>query len=150
MAMATAREIADFLIHFSHEYGDPISNLKLQKLLYYAQAWYLALNDHPLFDERIEAWVHGPTVPPVYGVFKQWGWQPIGVEVVRPEFREEIVQHLNDVMDAYGGLSAYQLEKLTHSEDPWKNARRGLPPDEPSNAVIPHEDMRRYYRARLD
>ena len=60
MAEVSARQVAQFMISFSHEHGDPISNLKLQKLLYYAQAWFLALQDKPLFDERIEAWAHGP------------------------------------------------------------------------------------------
>jgi uncharacterized phage-associated protein len=150
MAITTGRRIADFVICFSREHGDPVSNLKLQKLLYYAQAWYLALNDHALFDERIEAWVHGPAVPPVYGDFKQWSWQPITMNVDPPNLEEGVVAHLNEVMDAYGGFSAYELERLTHDEDPWRNARQGLAPDEPSHMVISHDDMRRYYRARLD
>jgi uncharacterized phage-associated protein len=149
MAGTTARLVADFVISFAQEHGDPVSNLKLQKLLYYAQAWHLAIFDRPLFDERIEAWVHGPAVPPVYGDFKQWTWQPIGIEIAAPDLGHEISDHLNEIMDVYGELSAYQLEKLTHSEDPWRNARGGIPPDGPSNAIIPHEEMKQYYRARL-
>ena len=57
--LKSANQVAQNIIGFSHEHGDPISNLKLQKLLYYAQAWYLALYDVPLFDDPIEAWVHG-------------------------------------------------------------------------------------------
>ena len=128
--------------------GDPVSNLKLQKLLYYAQAWHLALYDAPLFKDRIEAWVHGPAVPPVYGTYKQWSWQAIQDEPATPDLAPPVIDHLKEVMDVYGELSAYQLEKLTHQEDPWRNARKGLPPDELSHNVIQNEDMRDYYRAR--
>jgi len=145
---------AEFLIAFSHECGDPLSNLKLQKLLYYSQAWFLALYDKPLFDERIEAWVHGPAVPPVYGEFKKWTWQPIECEIDLPALEKALEKHVQDhlteVMDVYGVMSAYQLEKLTHSEDPWKKARNGIPLDEPSTAIITHEDMKQYYRSRLN
>ena len=145
----TALETARYIIRFSHEHGDPVSNLKLQKLLYYAQAWHLALYDEPLFGERLEAWVHGPVVPPVYGTFKQWTWQPISVEVTLPDVSDPDREHLDEVMDVYGGLTAMYLEKLTHQEDPWRKARAGLSDDAPSNAVISHKDMQEYYKARV-
>ena len=151
MAETNASKVADYFISFTHEHGDPISNLKLQKLLYYAQAWYLAIHGRPLFDDRIEAWVHGPAVPPVYGKFKNWTWQPIAVEVNPPnDLPPEIAEHLQEVMDTYGALSAYELERLTHSEDPWKNARRGLPPDEASTERIPEAEMASFYHSRLN
>jgi uncharacterized phage-associated protein len=151
MAETDASRVADYFISFSREHGDPISNLKLQKLLYYAQAWFLAIHGRPLFDERIEAWVHGPAVPPVYGRFKDWTWQPIAAEVSPPaDLPPEIVAHLKEVMDTYGVLSAYELERMTHSEDPWKDARLGLPPDEASTVAIPAEAMARFYHSRLN
>ena len=154
MAETTARNIADYIISFSHEHGDPVSNLKLQKLLYYSQAWYLALYDKPLFDERLEAWVHGPAVPPVYGMFKGWAWTPIGevppLDHCREQVGQHVAEHLDEVMDVYGGMAAYDLEKLAHSEMPWQKARQGLSPDESSNALISHEDMKAFYRSRLN
>ena len=150
MAEASAFEVADYIIAFSHEHGDPVSNLKLQKLLYYAQAWHLTLFDKPLFDERIEAWVHGPVVPPVYREFKDWAWKPIDREPDLPLFSEDVSSHLEEVMDVYGGLTAYYLEKLTHQDGPWAKARGGMPPDEPSNAEITHDDMKACYRAALN
>src|SRR5437016_8859052 len=99
MTEISARKIADYLIAFAHRVGDPISNLKLQKLLYYAQAWYLALHNEPLFPESIEAWVHGPAVPPVYGKFKGWAWQPIGFHPKKaPAFPAKIKNHLDEIM----------------------------------------------------
>lgn len=149
MAETTARTVADFFIRFSHECGDPLSNLKLQKLLYYAQAWHLALKDKPLFDERIEAWIHGPAVPPVYGAFKGWAWRPIeddpSVDAI--DLPSDVIDHLKEVMDVYGGMSAFDLERLTHSEPPWLNARGGIPADEPCTNIISHEDMKNYYRS---
>lgn len=150
MAETSARSVADFFIRFAHDHGDQISNLKLQKLLYYAQAWFLALHRRPLFDERIEAWVHGPVVPPVYGEFKVWGWQPIGINPDPPILNTDVRFHLEEVADVYAPLSAFELEKLTHSEAPWIDARGPVPEDEASNAVISLASMERFYRARID
>lgn len=147
--MITARHAADYILSQTREQGDPISNLKLQKLLYYAQAWRLALADEPLFSERLEAWVHGPVVPPVYGDFKAWSWQPILAEVASPALPSDVVEHLDDVLTAYGGFTGVQLERMTHSEEPWIIARRGLPPDAASNNEIQHSDMKTFYKKRL-
>ena len=68
----TISDIADYFITKNHEYGDYITNLKLQKLVYYAQAWYLAFLDKPLFDEDFEAWVHGPVNRDLYDRYF-WG-----------------------------------------------------------------------------
>ena len=150
MPETTARLVADYFINFSHEVGDPISNLKLQKLLYYAQAWYLALYNKALFGDRIEAWVHGPAVPPVYGAFKEWAWQPISDAPAAPALSAEVKKHLNQVMRQYGPKNAYELELLTHSEKPWQDARGDIPPDAPSNAIITHSSMKGFYRSQLD
>jgi uncharacterized phage-associated protein len=149
MAETTAKLVADYFINFSHDVGDPISNLKLQKLLYYAQAWHLALYDRALFGERIEAWVHGPAVPPVYGIFKGWAWQPISDASGVPAFSGPIKKHLDQVMRQYGPKNAYELELLTHSERPWRDARGDIPPDAPSTAVITHPSMRDFYRSQI-
>ncbi|MEO7994526.1 MAG: type II toxin-antitoxin system antitoxin SocA domain-containing protein [bacterium] len=112
--MISAQQAADYFIAFSHEHGDPLSNLKLQKLLYYAQAWHLALRDEPLFPERIEAWVHGPVVPEVYRRYKEWAWQPITEDPPYPQVGPETLEHFNEIMDTYGMSTAYELERLTH------------------------------------
>jgi uncharacterized phage-associated protein len=146
MADSTARQVADYFIALSREVGDPITNLKLQKLLFYAQGWYLALNDRALFDERIEAWPHGPVVPPIYGDFKKWGWSPIGDEIDPPQLSKEVKSHLDEVMKVFGGFTAYTLEQMTHSERPWIDARGNLPADEPSTAIITQEAMKAHFK----
>ncbi len=153
MSETTARKAADYIIAVAHEAGDPISNLKLQKLLYYAQGWHLALKGEPLFDERIEAWVHGPVVPPVYGEFKGWAWKPIDYDPGQPAaigLPNHVTAHLDEVMEVYGGMNALDLERLTHSEPPWLNARGTLAPDEPCTTIIRHEDMKAYFRSLAD
>lgn len=149
MADAPARQVADYIISFLAEHGDPVSNLKLQKLLYYAQGWYLALYDVPLFDERIEAWVHGPAVPPVYGDFKAYAWQPIPKPKNGPVLPDRPEFLVNEVIETYGGMGAYDLERLTHSEAPWTKARGSVPKDAPCNAIITLESMKEFFRARL-
>jgi len=146
--MATVEYVAECLISLSHQKRNPVSNLKLQKLLYYSQAWHLALFKQALFDEDIEAWVHGPVVPTVFRKYRDCRWSPIpdqGMNSTPP-----FIAHLEEVWRVYGNLRAFDLERLTHSEDPWKNARAGLPPDASSNKVITKPSMREYYSSRLN
>jgi uncharacterized phage-associated protein len=149
MPETTASGAANFIIQHSQAHGDGVSNLKLQKLLYYAQAWYLALNGKPLFAEDIEAWVHGPVVPAVYGDFKKYAWNLIPAPQPPISLSAKVSGHIQDVILAYGHLSAYQLETLTHTEKPWLKARNGIPNDKVSHAVISHTDMRDFYRSKL-
>lgn len=142
-------DIADYFIQLANETGSFISNLKLQKLVYYAQAWHLALYNAPLFEEEFQAWVHGPVIPTLYQKYKSFGWQPILVAAT-PTLPANISQFLKDVADEYFACDAYQLEQMTHAEDPWKWAREDLPPDAPSNAVIQKEWMKEYYGARVE
>lgn len=146
MAKTSASDAAYFMLRFSSEHGDCLTNLKLQKLLYYAQAWHLALYDEPLFDERIEAWVHGPVVPSIYHRFKDYQWRPITQEIPEVSLPGDVTKHLVEVLDAYGGFTGFQLERLTHEEDPWKSARGDLEMDVPSNVEISWDDMKTYYR----
>ena|ERR1017187_7822771 len=144
MADYTAEQIADTIIHLSRERGIDITNLKLQKLLYYSQAWHLAFTGEPLFRDDIEAWVHGPVVPSVFRKFRGYRWDTIDCDV-HPLDDKRVLDHLNSVLDAYGKVSATSLERLTHNEEPWNAARQGAPIDEPSQNVIDHKVMRKFY-----
>jgi uncharacterized phage-associated protein len=123
----------------------PMSAMKLQKLVYYAQAWSLVWDDRPLFPERIEAWVHGPVAPDLYhdhrGQFELRGW-PRGNPAALGEDQRETV---DAVLDYYGGRNAQVLSDWTHSEEPWQRARAGLPASERGHAEITLESMMEYY-----
>lgn len=72
----TYMDVADFFLAFANECGDFMSNLRLQKLVYYAQAWHLANYDTPLFEEDFEAWIHGPALPALYHHYEGYGRVP--------------------------------------------------------------------------
>jgi uncharacterized phage-associated protein len=148
-AKYTVDQVADALIHLSRERGYQITNLKLQKLLYYAQAWSLVINGKPLFDDDFEAWVHGPVVPQVFRRFKEYRWNDI-TEAVHPPSDKLLFDYLSLILDKYGKLSPRQLEHLTHAEDPWKLARKGYAPDESSSETISKDSIKSYYWTRIE
>lgn len=147
MAKFTPIDVATwFLNRQDLEAGDPITHLKLQKLVYYAQAWCLAVLNEPLFDEDLEAWAHGPVARSLYDTYSGTKWNPIeppgGDEA---PFSEEQVDVLQEVAEAYGRYASKRLEAMTHNEEPWLEARGNLPPEERSNAKISKETMARFY-----
>ena len=143
MANISAMDIANyFLASVDEDSGDNISNLKLQKLLYYAQGFYVAIAGRPLFSEDILAWGHGPVVPAVYHAFKEYGSNAIpcgdfDFTVFDPDMREL----LDEVFQAYGQYSAWKLRDMTHDEAPWKYT--------PRNTVISLDAMREFFKTRL-
>lgn len=106
---------------------------KLQKIVYYAYAWFLTLMnenenclDNRLFNNRFEAWVHGPVCPDLYNEYKKYGYKEIPRDTTCAiNFSDDINDILNQVWDVYGGYTAGQLESISHQEVPWINARQG-------------------------
>lgn len=140
--MVTARQVADFFLSKADDdAGDLISNLKLQKLLYYAQGFYLALNDKPLFEEEIYAWTHGPVVPSIYDEFKEHGQAGIPKPAESPTFDEETVGLLDEVYTVFGQFSAWKLRNMTHEEPPWKRTKSGQ--------VISKDALREYFKTQV-
>src|SRR5579871_1664070 len=90
---------SDFLLCESRERGDVLTNLKLQKLLYYAQAWHLVHKDKYLFSEDFQAWIHGPVLPSQYQRFKKNEWRPIQDELTRPAVLLEVKSHLLEIIE---------------------------------------------------
>ncbi len=145
--------IADYFIALSNERQSPITNLKLQKLVYYAQAWHMALLERELISEDFQAWVHGPVIPALYNEYRANGWKPITRDDLTPDAFNKIQEQLpadtqkllQDVRYEYFGLDAFELEKLTHNEDPWLITRKGLPDDAPSDRIIDKALIKGYY-----
>ncbi|MDP8753907.1 Panacea domain-containing protein [Serratia marcescens] len=120
--MLTCFDVAEyFLAHCDEESGDLISNLKLQKLSYYAQGFSLALLGRPLFNEKIEAWMHGPVVPDLYHHYKEHGngALPVPDNFNTEKFSEDEMGLLDEVYKVYGQFSAWKLRNMSHEEAPW-------------------------------
>jgi len=140
--MASVFDVADFVLA---KVG-PISPMKLQKLVYYSQAWHLVWTDSPLFNSRIEAWANGPVVPALYEKHRgQYGLNKgfFGGDV--SELTEDEADSINRVLSSYGDKTSQWLSDLTHMEEPWKTARNGIPAGERSSREIPLDSIHEYY-----
>lgn len=124
--------------------GERLTNLKLQKLLYYQQGFHLAFFGTPLFAENVEAWMYGPVVPAVYDEYSAYGSSALP-EVKEPVSLSEDEEELfNEVYDAYREFSAIGLMNRTHSERPWLDA---VPHDR--GTVISQESMMSYFKTQI-
>lgn len=121
-----------------------MSGFKLQKLVYYAQAWHLVWRERPLFSEGIEAWSNGPVVPELWERHKgrftvdTVGGDPSGLDAAEESVVDLVLVH-------YGQKPGEYLSSLTHDEDPWKGAREGLSDGQPGRAEISLESMSSFY-----
>lgn len=144
--MNTCFEVARyFLKQQDPDAGDLMSNLKLQKLVYYAQGFHLAMTDSPLFEEPIEAWEHGPVCVPLYQKYKQYGSDaiPIPGEDAYDIFSAAVLEILDMTHKYYGQFSAWKLRNLTHADTPWIHAHRN------GRAVITWDAMKSYFKTLL-
>ena len=122
-----------------------LNTMKLQKLVYYTQAWSLVWDEKPLFQEDIEAWANGPVVRDLF-YYHRGRYEIDTVEIGNPRLLDQEQRETVDaVLDYYGDKSAQWLIELTHMEAPWIQAREGLPPLERGNRVIPLDAMAFYY-----
>jgi uncharacterized phage-associated protein len=140
----SAHDVAAYIL----EKRGTMTAIKLQKLVYYCQAWHLAWEEVPLFAERIEAWANGPVVPALYfhhrGKFevKKWPGHPSKLSANQRE-------SVDAVLKSYGEFAPWQLTAMTHKELPWTEAREGVAPGERGKSVISQETMRDYYAERI-
>jgi len=160
--MANIQAFTKAIINFYGVKGDYISNKKLQKLLYYIQAWHFVyFEDNNLFDEDVlpQAWVHGPVFPSIYDTYKEFTYKPIMPEDVIEETLNDSLLKLNlnvdqidlvqQVINKYGSKSAFELEFLSHSEAPWIEARKNIKPNMPSSNTISKQSIIDYYSSLL-
>lgn len=134
-----------FLSLVDEDVGDVMTNLKLQKLVYYAQGFHLAIYDNPFFAERIYAWEYGPVVPVLYHALKAKGSSPVLISDLdscpRTRIENGAKKLLAEINSVYGQFSAVRLMQLTHREPPWTETPKG--------SVISHDLMKRFFRTRL-
>lgn len=119
--------------------------MKLQKLLYYSQAWSLVWDECPLFTEAVEAWANGPVVREIYdahrGQFQVANWTRGDSKRLSEEQRDTV----DAVLGYYADKPAHVLSELTHQEDPWKQARAGIPDGDRGCHEISHASLAEYY-----
>jgi len=162
-----AAAIANEFIKLSREANRPVSPMKLQKLVYFAHGWYLALTGKPLINEPVEAWKFGPVIPSLYHVLKSYGdkeisnyltddpWNSLALmgqafkgrtyliqDGPDPQENDLAKQVVRRIWDVYGGFNAVQLSNLTHAEDaPWTRTSD----KDKKHTIINQEAIRDYF-----
>lgn len=118
--MCTATDINSYL---KTQLGKENTTFKRQKLLYYAQGWYLGWYGHPIFDDEIRAWEMGPVIPSV------WKDEERALKKESAALNSEIIAHIESIISFYGYMTGRELIARTHSEEPWLNAWDRLHPN---------------------
>ena len=146
--MCTALEISKYILQYcKNNKISNCSNKKLQKLLYYVQAWSLAFRDKKLFNDKIEAWLHGPVVSEVYHKYKEFGFDPIMPDMKKFDSKclsDDDKELIDAVLNGYAKYDAEYLEMRTHIETPWQEARNT------KSKVITLDSMKKYYKSVLE
>ena len=141
------KDIANLLLHRAEEAegGDLMSNMKLQKMLYYQQGFHLAMFGTPLFDDEIEAWMYGPVIPSVYETYKSYGRDGIPSDKDKTFSFDDPKEAalFEEVYRVYGKFSAIGLMNMTHGEYPWKSTETG------EGNIIEKRKMASFFKSRL-
>ena len=143
--MAKVQDVARFFIDLaqkqaSHDQGDLMTNLRLQKLLYFAQGWHIARTGKPLFDDEMRKWKLGPVVPSIYHAYKANGNSGIAypIELAEDAFCEDEMKVLLDVAREYSVFSTSKLVDMSHSSDgPWAHTY--------DDAIISKDSIKEYF-----
>ena len=141
-------DVANFFLKIvDRDSGSTITPLKLQKILYYAQGYYLANYDKPLFKEDFQAWAHGPANEGIYDKYKSCKYNTIPMpKEDLPLMDDELNDFLNDIWQTFGIYDGKYLEEQTHKESPWIEARKGYAPGEKCHEIITKESMKRFFK----
>jgi len=143
--MANVYDVAKFIVNSLKE--DYVTHMKLHKLLYYSQAWSLVWDEKELFESRIEAWVNGPVVKEVYTKFR--GQYSVSIDDFKNSDLEKLekkeIETIDEVLKVYGNKTSQWLSDLTHQEEPWKKARKGMASNERGSEEITQLSMSEYY-----
>jgi len=146
MALASVHDVAAYILRNCGE----MTAMKLQKLVYYCQAWSLVWDERPLFRAPIQAWANGPVIPALYrehrGQFKVAKWPRGDAQRLGKDARETV----DAVLRYYGSRTAQWLSDLAHAEAPWRDARVGIPEGDRGSAEITHAALHEYYSGLLD
>lgn len=141
--MYSANDIAKYVITIFNQKGKPITNLKLQKILYYIQVAFMRKTGEPAFEDEIQAWRHGPVVPAVYYEYNQYVAEPIDIacDINELQINNQDQKKINEVIEKCEDIPAWTLVNYTHNEYPWSHCYQ-----EGANNPISLEDIRVYLR----
>lgn len=140
--MASVFDVAQYILRAR----GPMTAMKLEKLVYYCQAWSLVWDERPIFSERIEAWANGPVVPALFDAHRGlFTVDPGNIPGDVSTLDKVAAETIDAVLNYYGGKSSQWLSDLTHREDPWKDARCGLAPGERGHNEISLASLADYY-----
>ena len=120
----SALDVAKYVINHEHNEDREITNLRLQKLLYFVQAKVLVETGSPCFNDEMEAWDFGPVVPAVYYTYKVFGSLDITSDEASPVLNKVVSSCINNILDYCQDFPTFQLVKITHKQSPWVTARR--------------------------
>lgn len=152
-------DLSHIITNYVNQKGDTVSHKKLQKLLYYVEAWHLVNFGEPILEEDFQAWVHGPVIPELYQKLKEFGFNDLKVINEEQETVDKVIEAIIEknnldtnkiefiytVLDNYGSLTSFELEMLSHSEKPWIEARGNCAPHERCTNIISKESMLNFY-----
>lgn len=144
--MANLTDVAQCFLYLDNSNdGDGISNLKLQKLMYYAQGFHCAIFDNPLFSDEICAWTHGPVVENLYHQYKHHASNHISAAQTfdKESLTKDEFELIEEVFEVFGQYSAWKLRNMTHEEAPWLEY-------EAEAGIIPKQDITEYFKARIN
>ena len=157
--MYSASTIANYFLHKSWLEGDPLSLMKLLKMVYIAHGWYLADTNKPLIGDRILAWPYGPIIPELYYQIRDFEDRPITspinsafYSVNEQVFDESLTEFLDTIWDHYKNFSALQLSALTHKDgSPWSLVAQNYPRKKlaKNSIIIPNEIIQHYYAQKV-
>lgn len=145
--MQTSKEANNLAAFIVKKLGGRVETLKLQKLMYYCNGWSLALRDRALFDDKIEAWKHGPVIPSVYAQHRtmpsveSWDFGDAGA------LDADVGRLVEGVLDIYGAKSGWALRQMTHAETPWRVAWDRCGQGQRRHEVISKEEIASYFKS---
>jgi uncharacterized phage-associated protein len=164
-----SKAIANYFLKVAKEEEIPLTQMKLQKLVYYSHGWHLGIIGPPLLDEQVQAWSFGPVIRSLYNEFREFGATNIDRLAEAMEFTGKwtmtfrvptledcpdkdsafIKAFLSRIWNVYKNYSATQLTNMTHAEGtPWDTVRKSFPGAIPKYATIDDDIIRRYFQKR--
>ncbi len=145
------KDVAQYIIDKFNSRHQAVTTIKLQKLVYYSQAWSLVWDDCPLFNEDFQAWINGPVVRSLFDDTKGYYYCPDHIKDANPDkLSANQKDTIDKVLSFYGDLTSSELVQLSHNEEPWQKARKDFPPEVPSTASIPKDIIANYYSGLID